>query len=96
MNHDVWGTVACLVVAGMMCACSPGGAEGLENVITLSGFRNPSFGLDYGLVMVDGPMKGLYSRAVIILDEDGRVLYAEQVPEFTQEPDYDRALESLK
>jgi len=71
------------------------GAEGLEDVVSLSSFRNPEFGTDYGVVMTDGPLKGLMSRAVIVLDADGVVKYTELVPEITQEPDYDAALAAL-
>jgi len=69
--------------------------EGLENVVSLSVFRSPEFGSDYGLVITDGPLKGLLSRAVIVADATGKVLYAEQVPEIVQEPDYDKALQAL-
>lgn len=69
-------------------------AEGLKNVITLSAFRS-SFGKDYGLEFSDGPMKGLLSRIVIIVDEKGKVIYEEQVPEISHEPDYDSALKTL-
>jgi thioredoxin-dependent peroxiredoxin len=71
------------------------GAEGLENVVTLSGFRNPAFGERYGVRIADGPMAGLYSRAVVVVDEAGRVVYTEQVPEIAQEPDYEKALAAL-
>jgi len=64
------------------------GAEGLANVVSLSELRLRSFGEDYGLRMVDGPLAGLFSRAVVVLDETGKVLYTEQVPEIAQEPDY--------
>lgn len=69
--------------------------EGLENVVSLSVFRSPEFGADYGLTITDGPLKGLLSRAVIVTDASGKVLYAEQVPEIVQEPDYDKALAAL-
>jgi thiol peroxidase len=69
-------------------------AEGVEGAITLSAFRS-TFARDYGLQIADGPMKGLCSRAVIVLDEDDTVLYTEQVPEIGQEPDYDAALAAL-
>ena len=72
------------------------GAEGLENVITLSTFRNQSFGKDYGVVMTTGPLKGLMSRAVVVIGTNGFVKYTEQVPEITQEPDYDAALAALE
>ncbi len=69
--------------------------EGIKNVVTLSGFRDNSFGRDYGVEIIDGPMAGLYSRCVVVTDEDGRVVYTEQVPEIVQEPDYDSALAAL-
>jgi thiol peroxidase len=70
-------------------------SEGLENVINLSDFRG-TFGEDYGVVLVDSPLKGLLSRAVIVADENGKVLYSEQVPEITTEPDYETALNAAK
>lgn len=70
------------------------GAEGIDNVTTASGFRS-SFGDDFGLTFSSGPLTGLYSRAVVILDEDGVVLYNEQVQETADEPDYDAALAVL-
>ena len=72
------------------------GAEGLNNVITLSEFRNDSFSLAYGVRMTDGPLAGLMSRAVVVIDEKGDVIYTEQVPEIAQEPDYDKALASVR
>lgn len=71
------------------------GAEGLKNVITLSDFVNGSFGKDYGLEIADGPMAGLHSRVVIILDENGVVKYTQQAPEIVDEPDYDDVLKNL-
>jgi thiol peroxidase len=71
------------------------GAEGLDDVMTLSAFRYRSFGNSYGVRITDGPLNGLLSRAVVVLDEDGQVIYTEQVPEITQEPDYDAVLASL-
>lgn len=70
-------------------------AEGLKNVEALSSFRS-SFGDDYGVEIADGPLKGLTSRAIVILDENNKVVYTEQVPEIVQEPDYDKALNALK
>lgn len=70
-------------------------AEGLENVVSASGFRNPEFAKNYGVAIVDGPMKGLMSRAVVVIDEEGKVIYNEQVPEIVQEPDYEKALAVL-
>lgn len=72
-------------------------AEGIANVVTLSEMRPPrSFGEDYGLRMIDGPLAGLMSRAVVVLDETGKVIYTEQVPEITQEPKYQPVVEMLK
>lgn len=62
--------------------------EHVENVQPVSVFRHPQFGKDYGVVITDGPLAGLLSRAVVILDETGHVLYTQQVDELTQEPDY--------
>ncbi|MCK9295513.1 MAG: thiol peroxidase [Desulfobulbaceae bacterium] len=70
-------------------------AEGLKNVIPLSVFRSAGFGRDYGVTISSGPIKGLLSRAVVIIDKSGKVAYTEQVPEITQEPDYDQALSVL-
>lgn len=69
--------------------------EGIENVTGLSAFRNSSFGEDYGVTMTDGPLAGLFARAVVIIDEDGKIQYTELVPEITQEPDYEKALKKL-
>jgi len=72
-------------------------AEGLTNVVTLSELRPPRhFGENYGLRIIDGPMAGLLSRAVVVLDENGTVIYTEQVPEITQEPMYEPVVELLK
>lgn len=71
------------------------GAEGLENVINLSDFKDGSFGKNYGLEITDGPLAGLHSRVVIVLDENGTILYAEQVKEIADEPNYDAALAVL-
>jgi thioredoxin-dependent peroxiredoxin len=72
------------------------GAEGLTNVVTLSELRTRDFGSDYGLRMVDGPLAGLLSRAVIVLDEAGKVIYTEQVPEIAQEPAYESVVALLQ
>ncbi len=71
------------------------GAEGIENVVTLSDFENGKFGQDYGLTIADGALKGLHSRAIVVLDENGKVLYTEQVSEVADEPNYEKALSSL-
>jgi thiol peroxidase len=70
------------------------GAEGLQGVETLSTFKS-TFATDYGLEIQDGPLAGLCSRAVLVLDADGTVLYGQQVPDIAQEPDYDAALAAL-
>lgn len=71
------------------------GAEGLENVINLSDFNTGKFGKDFGLEITDGPLAGLHSRVVIVLDETGVVKYAEQVNEIANEPNYEAALKAL-
>jgi thioredoxin-dependent peroxiredoxin len=71
------------------------GAEGIENVTTVSAFRD-SFGEDYGITIADGPMAGLLARAVVVIGADGNVAYAELVPEIATEPDYQAALAALK
>ncbi|HEU4497572.1 MAG TPA: thiol peroxidase [Flavobacterium sp.] len=71
------------------------GAEGLENVVSLSDFKDGSFGKDYGLELVESVLAGLHSRAVIVLDENGTVLHAEQVAEIADEPNYESALAVL-
>jgi len=70
-------------------------AEGLNNVETLSDFRS-SFGDDYEVTITDSPMKGLLSRAVIVTDENNKVVYTEQVSEIADEPNYIAAIEALK
>jgi len=72
------------------------GAEGLENVETLSAFRGDSFEKGYGLLMTDGPLQGLLARAVVVIDKDGKVVYTELVDDITHEPDYDRAIAALQ
>jgi thiol peroxidase len=71
------------------------GAEGLENVINLSDFKRGTFGQDFGLEMTTGPLQGLHSRAVIVLDENGSILYSEQVGEIANEPNYEAAMAVL-
>ncbi|MEW5764643.1 MAG: thiol peroxidase [Acidobacteriota bacterium] len=71
-------------------------AEGIQNVVMLSELRDLSFGDSYGVRIVDGPLAGLLSRAVVLLDAQDRVRYVEQVPEIGQEPDYARVLAALK
>jgi len=71
-------------------------AEGIENVITGSEYRDSSFSEAYGVKILDGPLAGLLSRAVVIVSEQGKVLYTQQVPEISQEPHYDKALAALR
>ncbi len=70
--------------------------ENIKDVVFGSAFRSPLFGQKYGLQLVDGPLAGLLTRAVIILDENRRVIYREVVEEITNEPDYDAALKVLR
>jgi len=69
--------------------------EGLKNVIPLSVFRDHDFGNQYGVTITTGPIAGLLSRALVIVDKTGQIAYTEQVPEISQEPDYDAALKAL-
>ncbi len=71
--------------------------EGIENVIPLSDFRNPSdFDTNYGVLIADGPLCGLLARSVVVINPEGEVVYTELVPEITQEPDYESALAAIK
>jgi thioredoxin-dependent peroxiredoxin len=70
-------------------------AEGITNVVTLSGFRDSAFGSSYGVDTVDGPLVGLYARSIVVVDEQGTVVHSQLVPETTIEPDYDSALAAL-
>jgi len=78
-------------VGGRFC-----GAEGLNDVVTLSTFRNRDFHSKYGVDVADSALKGLTARGVVVLDENNKVLYSELVPEIKQEPNYDAALAALK
>lgn len=71
------------------------GAEGLENVVSLSDFRDGNFGEAYGLTFVDGPLKALHSRCVVVIDENGTITHTEQVGEIVDEPNYEAALAAL-
>ena len=70
--------------------------EGVSNIIALSQMRDKQFGRDYGVEILDGPLAGLLSRAVVVLDKSNTVVYTEQVPEIGQEPNYDAALAAAK
>ena len=71
------------------------GAEGIENVVMLSDFATGSFGKDYGLEITNGPLANLHSRAVIVLDTNGKVIHTEQVPDIVDEPNYEAALNAI-
>jgi thiol peroxidase len=71
------------------------GAEGLDHVMTLSDYKYGNFGKEYGLIFTNGPLDALLSRSIIVLDENGYVLYTEQVLETNEEPNYKNALAAL-
>jgi thiol peroxidase len=71
-------------------------AEDITNVTTLSTFRSPQFGKDYGMTMVDGPLAGLLGRAVVVINLQQEVVYTQLVPEIAQEPNYEAALSAVK
>jgi thiol peroxidase len=70
-------------------------AEGLENVITASDYKNSNFAEAYGTLIIDGPMEGLHSRALVVVNEEGNVIHTEQVTETVDEPNYEAALQAL-
>ncbi len=72
------------------------GTEGLDNVLSLSDFRDAHFAVDYGVSLTDGPLQGLTARAVVVLDENNNVLHSELVSEIGEEPNYEAALAVLK
>jgi len=71
------------------------GVEGIENVVSVSAMRDLSFGDDYGVTFAEGPVKGLFARAVVIIDENREVIYSQLAPEHSEEPDYASALAAL-
>lgn len=71
------------------------GDEGLDNVVPLSMMRDKSFAQNYGVLIKDGPLAGLAARAIVVLDEDDRVIHQQLVPEIAEEPDYQQALDAL-
>lgn len=71
-------------------------AKQVNTVIPVSTFRNPEFGETYGVTMTEGPFQGLLSRAIVLLNEKGKVIYTEQVTELTDEPNYDAVLAALR
>tara|TARA_B100000614_G_C14356389_1_gene415253 strand:- start:43 stop:543 length:501 start_codon:yes stop_codon:yes gene_type:complete len=72
------------------------GAEGINNVIMASDYKNGDFGKDLGVIFIDGPLNALLSRSVIVADEDGKILFTEQVSETADEPNYEAALAAVK
>jgi len=72
------------------------GAEGIENVVMLSDFISGEFGNNYGLNIVNGPLEGLNSRCIVVIDENGTIIHTEQVTETVDEPNYEAALNALK
>lgn len=72
------------------------GAEGLDKVVAASAFRCDCLEKGYGVLQVDGPLRGLLARAVVIIDESGKVIYTELVPEIAQDPNFEAALKVLK
>ncbi len=72
------------------------GAEGLDKVISLSELRDDSFSRAYGVRITDGPMAGLLARAVVVIDENGNIIYTQQVPDIGMEPDYESALKMIR
>lgn len=71
------------------------GAEGIDQVVSLSAFRNAGFAKDYGVEILDGPLKGLIARSIVVLDEDGKICHTQLVNEIVDEPDYESALAAL-
>ena len=69
--------------------------EGLNNVVPLSVFRSDDFVKEYGIQLADGPLKGLMARAVVVIDENGKVRYTQLVSEVSNEPDYEAALQAV-
>jgi len=72
------------------------GAEGIDNVVSLSELRNHDFGAAYGVRLTDGPLSGLFARSIVVLDDNGKVVHNQLVPEIKEEPDYDAALAAVK
>ncbi|MFO1320442.1 MAG: thiol peroxidase [Burkholderiales bacterium] len=93
MNNAVVLVIAADLPFAMARFC---GAEGLSNVVTLSTFRGKDFHQKYGVDITDGPLRGLTARAVVVLDENNRVIHTELVGEIASEPNYDAALAALQ
>lgn len=69
--------------------------EGTDNVTVLSMMRSKNFAKDYGVLIQDGPLAGITARAIVVIDENDKVIYTEMVPEIAQEPDYDKTTAAL-
>lgn len=93
MSNTVVLVVSADLPFAMSRFCS---AEGLNNVVTLSTFRSHGFHSQYGVDITDSPLKGLTARAVVVLDQNNKVVHSELVPEIANEPNYDAALAALK
>jgi len=93
MNNTVVLVISSDLPFAMSRFCS---AEGLSNVITLSTFRNRAFHSKYGVDVVDGPLRGLTARSVVVVDENNKVLHSELVSDIANEPNYEAALSSLR
>ncbi len=72
------------------------GAAGIDNVKVCSDFRNKDFGKEYGVLLADGPLAGVLARVIFVIGKDGKIAYKQVVPEITQEPNYDEAIEAAK
>jgi len=77
--------------AGRFCS-----AEGIENLTVASDFRNKDFANAYGVLIAEGPLAGVTCRAIFVVDRDGKIAYKQIVPEITEEPEYEEALEAAK
>jgi thiol peroxidase len=72
------------------------GAAGIDNIKVCSDFRNKDFGNAYGVLLADGPLAGVLARVIFVIGKDGKVAYKQVVPEITQEPNYEEAIEAAK
>ena len=72
------------------------GAEGIDKVLTASDFRNRGFASDYGVELIDGPFAGLFARAIVVIDKDGRIKHTELVSSIDEEPNYDAAFAAIQ
>jgi thiol peroxidase len=93
LSNTVVLTISCDLPFAQSRFCE---SENVSKVITLSQLRNRNFGRDYGVEFVDGPLAGLLARSIVVLDENNKVLYTQQVAENGNEPDYDPALKAAR